>query len=208
MPKFSKKSVTVLILVVSVGMALGIKFRVGASRGRLHPGGLSRVKGDDRAPVKVTEFIDFQCPACAGGAIFLEKFMEENPQLIRLEMKYYPLRNHAHGFLSAQYAECAARQGKFWPFEKILIARQKNWSRLIDAGPAFQLIAGESGLDLAALGQCLQDKSVDEFIMKIRGEGDVLGVKSTPTYYVNGKMVVGVNSLKMELNQYLKDGKN
>lgn len=208
MPKFSKKSVTVLILVVSVGMVLGMKFWIGASRGRLHPGGLSRVKGDDRAPVKVMEFIDFQCPACAEGAIFLEKLMEENPQLIRLEMKYYPLRNHAHGFLSAKYAECAARQGKFWLFEKILIARQKNWSRLIDAGPAFQLMAEESGLDRTALGQCLQDKSVDEFIMTIRGEGDVLGVKSTPTYYINGKMAVGVHSLKMELNQYLKDEKN
>ncbi len=208
MPKISKKSATVLIIVVCVGAVLGIKFGVEASRGRLHSGESPRVKGEAKAPVKITEFIDFQCPACAEGAVYLKKFMEENPKLIRLELKYYPLRNHAHGLLSAKYAECAARQGKFWPYTDAVITRQKNWSRLTDAKPAFQLIAQETGLNLSALEQCLQDKSIEEFIVKMKGEGDVLGVQSTPTYYVNGKMVVGVNSLKMELDQYFKDAKD
>jgi len=208
MPKISKKSATILILVIGVGLVLGIKLGVEAVRGRLHPSGMSRVKGEEKAPVKITEFIDFQCPACADGAIYLKKFMEENSSLVRLELKYYPLRNHAHGLLSAKYAECAARQGRFWPFADALIARQTNWSRLSDAKPAFQLIAEEIGLNLSALGQCLQDKSIEEFIVKNKSEGDVLGVKSTPTYYINGKMVVGINSLKTELNQYLKDAKD
>ena len=110
---------------------------------------------------------------------------------------------HKYGYLSAQYAECAAQQGKFWPFHDSLLARQGNWSRLADAAPAFERIAEEVGLNTQALETCLQAGKADAVIEKDKAEGKSHNIQSTPTYFVNGKMVVGKPSLDQELNKLL-----
>ncbi|MDO8580531.1 MAG: thioredoxin domain-containing protein, partial [Candidatus Omnitrophota bacterium] len=119
---------------------------------------------------------------------------------IYLELKYFPLENmHPHAKLSAQYAECAARQGKFWPFHDLVIERQPQWKRLIDAKPAFEIMAVEADLDLYKLKFCLEDEKITAFIDQDKEEGRQKGVRSTPTYFINGKMVVGATALEEEL---------
>lgn len=205
MPLNPKIKVTALVIAFGLAVIYGVKIFSGIlPQNTLSPAQM-RIKGDNGAPVRVTEFIDFQCPACARGTEYLSRVIAQHPSGIRLELKYFPLPSHRHGFLAARYAECAARQGKFWPFHDALIARQPNWSRLTDATPAFTLIAREIALDPGRLDACLNDKSVDAFIQRSHQEGERQGVKSTPTYYVNGKMVVGVPSLEIELGRLLAE---
>lgn len=206
MAKLSKKQVTVAILVVCIGLVAGIKFFVEFSRGGVPTGNKVRIRGDLQSPIRITEFIDFECPACAQGFQMLKTFMREHPKTIRVELKYFPLSMHPHGVLAARYAECAGRQDKFWPFADLLIERQSNWKRLVDAVPAFEVIAKDAGMNLHELKACLDEPGVIAAIQKDKEEGGILGVKSTPTYFVNGEMVVGVNSLETELNKRLKDG--
>lgn len=198
-----KLTITIAVVVLATVVVLGAKFLPEIFASSASTSAAARVKGSGGAPIHITEFIDFECPACAQGARYLAQFMAEHPAAIRLELKYFPLQSHRHGFLSARYAECAARQVKFWPFHDQLIERQANWSRLMDATPAFALIAQDIGLDTDRLGACLKDTSVDALIEQNRLEGARRGVKSTPTYYVNGKMVVGFKSLESELGQLL-----
>ncbi len=205
MPSNPKIKVTALVIAFSLAVVYGVKFFSGIMPQNTLSSAQTRTKGDKGAPVRVTEFIDFECPACARGAGYLARTMTEHPARIRLELKYFPLPGHRHGFLAARYAECAARQGRFWPFHDALIARQPNWSRLTDATPAFALIAREIALDPGRLDACLNDKSVDALIQRSHLEGERQGVKSTPTYYVNGKMVVGVPSLELELGRLLAE---
>lgn len=202
-PRQSKLTITIAVIIFAIAIVLSTKFlsRFFASS-QLTPAAL-RVKGNPQAPIRITEFIDFQCPACAQGARYLAQLMTEHPTAIHLELKYFPLPSHRHGLASARYAECAARQEKFWPFHDRLIERQANWSRLVDATPAFMLIAQEVGLDADRLGACLKDASIDSFITQNHDEGNRRGVKSTPTYYVNGKMVVGSKLLESELGSLL-----
>jgi protein-disulfide isomerase len=205
MPSNSKIKVTAIVIAFSLAVVYGVKFFSGIMpQNTLSPAQM-RTKGDKGATIQITEFIDFECPACARGAEYLSRVMAEHPAGIRLELKYFPLPSHRHGFLAARYAECAARQGKFWLFHDALIARQPNWSRLTDATPAFALIAREIALDPGRLDACLNDKSVDALIQQSHLEGERQGVKSTPTYYVNGKMVVGVPSLELELGRLLAE---
>lgn len=164
----------------------------------------ARVKGEDNAPIKVKEFIDFQCPACAHGAKYLKETMIKYPGAIRLELGHYPLKSHQFGLLGSRYAECALQQGKFWPFHDLLLARQGNWNRLADAQPAFKRIAQEVDLNTKKLETCLQSDEADKAIEKNRDEGKKLGVRSTPTYFVNGKMIVGRKSLELEINRLLE----
>lgn len=209
MPKISKSVVTLIVILLGTAVVLGLKYvRPSFGTSSSHKGALARVKGDRSAKIRVTEFMDFQCPACAQGAVYLKKVMEEHPKAVRLEMKYFPLHNHQHSFLSARYAECAARQGKFWPFHDYLIERQANWSRLADAKPAFDLISQEIGLNPQEVDACLRAGKADAVIQNTRSEGDTLGVRSTPTYYVNGRMVVGAKNLELELNKLLAEGDN
>ena len=200
-----KIKVTFLIIAFSLAVVYGVKFLLGIMPQNTLSSVQMRAKGDKGAAIQITEFIDFECPACARGAEYLGRIMAEHPVGIRLELKYFPLPSHHHGFLAARYAECAAQQGKFWPFHDALIARQPNWSRLTDATPAFALIAQEVALDPGRLEVCLNDKSVDALIQQSHLEGERRGVKSTPTYYVNGKMVVGVQSLEPELVRLLAE---
>ena len=198
MAKKSKSLVTVGIIVLCVAAVLGFKFYLD-SKGAASQGPQARVKGNPQADIKIVEYIDFECPACAEGAKYLKKYMEEHPDDIYLEMKYFPLGMHKHAILASTYAECAARQQKFWPVHDLLIERQRQWKRLEDAEPAFKVIAEDAQLDLAQLQVCIENPDVQTVISKDRSEGDVMRIQSTPTYFINGQRVVGYQNLMKEI---------
>ena len=134
--------------------------------------------------------------------------MARYPQDIRLQMKYFPLvHHHVHAMRSALYSECAGRQGKFWEFDELLLAQQQQWSPLINADATFDQIAGQAGLDKVQLNACISSDDAAKTINDDRSLGQSLGVQSTPTYFINNKMVVGAKSLVEELNTYFPQRK-
>ena len=205
MAQKSKKTITLLIIFIGIAVVFGAKIYFGSSKDHSMSGSFAKIKGSNDAPVKVTEFIDFQCPACAFGAKYLKEVMQRHPELIRLQLKHFPLQMHKHGFLSAQYAECSAEQGKFWQMHDLLLARQNNWKRLDDPRPAFDQMISEAGIDAKAIKECVGSGRADRIIERNRTEGGNRKIRSTPTYFVNGKMVVGKKSLELEINRYLEE---
>lgn len=205
MPKISKTITSVLLILICVGAVFGAKLMINRLKQNASPDSFAKIKGNEDAPVKIVEFLDFQCPACAQGAQYLKEIMEKHPTAIRLELKYYPLAMHQHGEISARYAECAVRQGKFWPFHDLVMARQGNWKRLTDVRPAFDAIAKEVNLNVPALHACVPEEFVGAVIEKNKAEGTALGIRSTPTYFINGAMVVGKQSLDSEISKFLKE---
>ncbi len=198
----SKKKLTVMIVAGVAIAAVAVKVFLSLSVQPLDPS-LMRAKGDLAAKVHIVEFIDFQCPACADGALKLKKVYTLHPKDIRIEMKYFPLvAVHRHTMTASTYAECAARQGKFWPMHDLLVERQAQWNPLINAEGMFTQFAREAGVDEGALQRCLASPDVEQTVMQDRDLGRSLGVQSTPTYFVNNKMAVGSKSLMDELNQY------
>ncbi len=198
----SKQKLTVIIVAGAVALVVAVKIFLSLYTGQMDPSKM-RVKGDPAAKVRIIEFIDFQCPSCADGALKLKKIYTLHPKDIRIEMKYFPLVIiHRHTMTASTYAECAARQGKFWPMHDLLVERQAQWSPLISAEGMFTQFAREAGVEEGALRRCLAFPDVEETVMQDRDLGRSLGVQSTPTYFINHKMVVGSKSLTDELNQY------
>lgn len=195
----------VVIACLAVGFVLGGRFILNKNRADL-PKKVEdpRSKGNKDASVKVVEYVDFQCPACGYGAKFLKDFIEKHPEDLHLELKYFPLKMHPHAQKASRYAECASRQGKFWPFHDDVFSQQKNWKKLKDATDAFKIIANLVDLNEEELMLCLEDPSIDVIIEEDRQGGMALGVRSTPTYIVNGKLVVGIKSLKSELSKHFE----
>ncbi|MCA9401833.1 MAG: thioredoxin domain-containing protein, partial [Candidatus Omnitrophica bacterium] len=167
-----------------------------------------RIKGPQSAPIKIIEFIDFQCPACAHGSFYLKEMMEKHPDLIQLELKYFPLSMHAHALLSAKYVECAGQQGKFWEYQDQLLKLQNNWKKLQDAKPAFDHIAVNVEVNNPEFEACLASEDTVKKVSSFKDEGKTLGIKSTPTYFVNGEMIVGSNLLSQKLSELITKNQN
>ncbi len=208
--KISKKILTVLLILSVVALVFGVKFLANRSRhiAQQVPSTKlpDRAKGNPQASIKIIEFIDFQCPACAKGYQLIHEYLQKNPDKFYIELRYFPLAMHKHGLLSARLGECAVRQQKFWPFMDVLIARQNEWAAMIDPMPSFDAIAAEAGVNTDKIKQCLNDNSIDKVIQTDIEEGKMRGVSSTPSYFINHEMVVGTKSLQAKLDELLGAG--
>ncbi len=203
----SKQKLTIFIILGIAVAVAAVKIFMSFNAKPIDPA-LMRAKGDPKAKVHIIEFFDFQCPACAVGAKKLREYYAAHAADMHIEMKYFPLTGpHKHAMASSLHAECAARQGKFWNMHDLLIDRQAQWSPLISVDGTFLQYAREAGLDEGALRRCLASPETEKEVIQERSLGQTLGVQSTPTYFINNKMVVGVKSLTDELDQYFSSKK-
>jgi protein-disulfide isomerase len=193
---------TLVIVLVLVGLVAGAKVFLAPKNAGIDLQ-MARAKGNPEARVKIVEFIDFQCPACAYGIKYLKTFFAQHPKDIYLQVRYFPLTNmHHHAMISALYSECAARQGKFWEMDDLMIPQQSQWAQLISPDPVFQAMAVQAGMNINQLNSCLASDDARKVINDEKSLGQSLGIASTPTYFINNKMVVGVKSLQDELKAY------
>jgi len=153
--------------------------------------------GSDSAPVEVTEYGDFECPACAGFAVIQMPTIKE--QLIttgKLRWRYrdYPLPMHPYARLAAHAAQCAGEQGKFWEMHDQLFMNH-SWAQT-GKNPTglFRDMARAAGVDVGRYEACLQSGKFAARIEFSRQEGEQRLVNGTPTFYINGKMYTGRNN--------------
>jgi protein-disulfide isomerase len=198
----NKPQLTLVIVLVLAGLITGAKI-LGAPKGVGINLQEARAKGNPGSKVKIVEFIDFQCPPCAYGTKYLKTLFNRHPNDIYLQVRYFPLTNmHHHAMISALYSECAARQGKFWALNELMMPQQGQWAQLISPQPIFQAMATQVGMDINQLNACLASDDARRVINDEKSLGQSLGVVSTPTYFVNNKMMVGSKSLEDELKTY------
>jgi len=198
----NKLQSTLVIILALIGIVVGTKV-FWAPKKMETIVQMARSKGSPQARVKIVEFVDFQCPACAFGIKYLKTFFDQHPNDLYLQVKYFPLTNfHHHAMISALYSECAARQGKFWALDDLMIPQQAQWAQLISPDPVFQSMAVQVGMNMDQLNACLASDDARRVINDEKSLGQSLGIASTPTYFINNKMVVGTKSLQDELKTY------
>ena len=198
----NKLQLTLAIVLVLVGLIAGAKI-LGAPKEVLINLQTARAKGNPGARVRIIEYVDFQCPPCAYGIKYLKTFFDRHPNDIYLQARYFPLTGmHHHAMISALYSECAARQGKFWALDDLMMSQQSQWAPLISPQPVFQAMATQVGMDINQLNACLVSDDARRVINDEKSLGQSLGIVSTPTYFINNKMVVGTKSLEDELKTY------
>jgi protein-disulfide isomerase len=200
----TQKSLTLVIIAILILAVFGYRWWVSAGQAPLVSNQLeTKAKGNPNAPIHILEFFDFQCPSCAQSSIMISKYMKDHPDMIHLENKYYPLKNHSHAMVAATYAECARYQGKYWAMHDALFETQESWRELPDAEPTFKEIAKQGGLDMRRLAACIDQPQVASAILEDKDEGTAMQIRMTPTFFVNGKMVVGSKGLEAALDNYL-----
>lgn len=148
------------------------------------------VRGNTDAPHTLTVYADFQCPACLTETNLITRAWPAVRDRTKLVFRHYPLDTHAHSFLAARYTEAAHYQDAFWPMHDILFANQALWSTVDNATVVFDGYATELGLDVAKLKQDLELPEVRAKVLADQRSGTSAGVRSTPTLFVDGRMVL------------------
>ena len=142
--------------------------------------------GAASAAVTIIEFSDFQCPFCRAAESSLEQVRQKYGDQVRLVYMDFPLSFHPHAMDAALAARCAADQGKFWQFHDALFLDQKK----LDPDSLKQT-ATRIGLDRNKFDTCFSSHRHSAGIRQDMGEGTALGVTGTPTFFINGRELVG-----------------
>ncbi len=156
-----------------------------------------KVKVSDRDPqwgrkdakVTIVEFSDFQCPFCAKASKILEQIKEHYGKKIRVVFKNFPLPFHSNAKGAALAALCVNEQGSdyFWKYYRKLFANQTALSK-----GDLERYAREIGVESKKFKECVTSKKYEpQLADDIRQAEEDLAIKSTPTFYVNGKLING-----------------
>jgi len=135
----------------------------------------------------------------------LEQLLEKYPTELRVVFKNFPIRSHKYAFTSAMAALASGQQGKFWEFHDELF---KNYNRLNDQ--KIQEIVKQLNLDQTKFNEDTKSPVEAARIRQDYEEGIRLGVRGTPTVFINDKQFKKKRSMKnMEavIDEALKAGK-
>jgi protein-disulfide isomerase len=147
-------------------------------------------RGGKGAPVTLEEFSDFQCPACGALEPGLRKVVKDYGERVRLVFRNYPLPMHRYAFYAARAAEAAGQQGKFWEMHDALYDNQKEWSESMEPRVQFDAYATRLGLDVQKFRADMDRQDLAERIKGDIQRGNSMGVRGTPTVYLNGRELV------------------
>jgi protein-disulfide isomerase len=142
------------------------------------------IRGPASAPVTVIEYGDFECPSCRQAHAALEVMLPHFGEQMRLVFRHFPVReDHPHAELAAEASEAAGAQGKFWSMHDSLFEHQQHLDEQGVLG-----CAAEIGLDLTRCRKELSDHVYLPRVQEHMQSGHRLGVRSTPTFFVNGEL--------------------
>ena len=147
------------------------------------------IRGNPNAPVTLEEFGDFQCPPCGTFAGFAEELLKQYDSRLRIVFRDFPLIVHEHAREAALAAEAAGLQGRFWEMHDVLYREQAAWSKAPNARELFESYAGTIGLNLDQFRKDMDGEKARERVDSDQALGDSLGVKVTPTLFINNHPV-------------------
>ena len=179
-------------LVYQVGKPSGVSIPVNVTVLAADTAGFrGYVLGSDSAPVEISEFADYQCPACQQFETVQMPAVRQQlieTGLVRWRFRDFPLSMHPHARLAAHAAACANDQGKVWEMHRLIYEHQPEWSATRNATGRFEDYARQAGLDVARYNECMQSAKFAGRIQASVEEGTKLGVGGTPTFLINGRL--------------------
>lgn len=200
----------VTFVVVLVALSFAYYFYAMSSREQSGPQEVTiteqdHVRGTVGGKVTLVEFGDLQCPACAAYEPIVREVIAANAGTLQFVFKHFPLTQiHQNALLAAKASEAAGLQGRFWEMHDMMYDKQGEWSGNLNARDIFIGYATALGLDVAKFTEDLNNDSIQEKILAEYKEGSALGVRGTPTFFINGKMIENPGSLEA-FNQLIKD---
>ncbi len=151
-------------------------------------------KGGADAKVTIVEYSDFQCPFCSKAATTVAELEKKYGSKVKVAFKNYPLPFHSQARLAAEAALCANEQSPklFWKLHDAMFADQTKLGK-----EDLMASAKKAGVKEADFKTCLEATKYKAVIDADMAEGQKLGIKSTPTFFINGKLVNGAQPVEV-----------
>ena len=141
--------------------------------------------------VTIVEFGDFQCPFCARVEPTIEALRHQYAGKVRVAFRQLPLDFHTHAARAAEAALAAHAQGKFWEMHDRLYQLSANLN-----DESVRAAAGELGLDLAEFDRAMAAHTYAQAVVDDRKHAAEVGAVVTPTFFINGRLVNGLQPLE------------
>jgi protein-disulfide isomerase len=149
--------------------------------------------GPADAPITIIEFSDYQCPFCKRWhQEVYQPLLAAYPGKIRLVYRNLPLDSiHPDAFPAAEAAMCAGEQNAYWQYHEKLFNGDSLGTEV------YKQYAQELGLDMTTFESCITDHKYQQAIQDDSNFATNLGVRSTPTFFINGLAIVGAQPLEV-----------
>lgn len=154
-----------------------------------------RSMGQADAPVVITMFSDYECPACASietqiMPAVIERYVDTGQA--RLVFREFPLSSiHPNAQKAAEAAVCAGEQDRYWEMHDELFASRSEWTAEADPGAKLKELADRLGLDTGAFAQCLDSGQATGVVEAELLAGQAMGVNATPYFFVGDLPIRG-----------------
>lgn len=143
--------------------------------------------GNPRAPIQITVFSDYLCPYCRDLSHTLDQLLKRYPNDVQIIYRHFPV--HAESGQWAQAALCADDQGKFPEYHALLFS-----SAAAKEG-GYEMVAEQLGLEKKAFDECMKSQRHARRVQADTAEGNRLDIKGTPTLFINGMRMRGLQEL-------------
>lgn len=145
--------------------------------------------GDNNAPVTFIAFEDFECPFCERFSqqtlpLIINEFVKSGK--VRIVWKDFPLSIHSRAQEAHEAARCAWEQDKFWEYHDVIYDNQNNLGT-----NDLKRHAKNLGLNESQFSSCFDSGKYTDLIKEKVSEGTSIGVSGTPSFLINGRLVVG-----------------
>jgi protein-disulfide isomerase len=189
------KQIIIIVLVV-VAIITGAMFLGKDSETTVDATGSNNWYGQENGVVTLTEYADFQCPACAQFFPLVAQVKEQFKDQIRFEFKHFPLvQIHPNATSAHRAAQAAANQSKFWEMHDLLYQNQNSWSSVSSPATTFETYAQQIGLNMDTYKTDYESGAVLSIINADIAKGKNLGVVGTPTFFIDGKKIEDTESI-------------
>jgi len=142
---------------------------------------------DPDAPVTIVMFIDFECPFCQRSYPVLKQVIGEYSTAVNVRFKHFPLTSiHPNATRAAIASTCAQEQGVFWEYYDLIFE-----NKLLN-NQSLSLYAKTLDLDMPRFDTCMRNETYLPQIEEDFIDGRELGIRGTPTYFLNNKKIEGV----------------
>ncbi len=158
------------------------------------------------AKVVLVEFGDYQCPACKAINPLVNQILKDYKGKITFVFRNFTLPQHQYAIVSAESAEIAGDQGKFWEMHDMIYEHQDEWVISKSPQDLFVQYAKNLGMNVDEFKKSLDANKYSDKIERDRNDGNSINIDATPTFFVNGhKLVINyVGDLKSAIDNALK----
>ncbi len=145
-------------------------------------------RGPEDAPIVMIEFSDYECPFCKRFRVEVyDQLFETYGDKLRFVYRDFPIQSiHPEAVPAAVAANCAGEQGKYWEYHDLLFLGGRELGQ-----ETYLAYAEELDLDMEAFQACLESEEQRQEVLDDFNDGVRLGVRGTPTFFINGLPVVG-----------------